>query len=76
MDRLERAVRALVGSQHRLEQENASLRSDVEGKSRKIRELDERLLEANQRRVEVGKRIDELIAQIDHLDAQSAALEP
>ena len=76
LDRLARAVRTLVENQQKREQQNVSLRSDVEQKKRRIRELEEQLLAANQRRVEVGKRIDELIAQIDHLDAQFATLEP
>ena len=76
LDRLARAVRTLVENHQEREQQNVSLRSDVEQKKRRIRELEEQLLGANQRRVEVGKRIDELIAQIDHLDAQFATPEP
>lgn len=76
MDRLERAIRELVDLQGQLDAQNASLRSELEQKNQRIRELDEQLLGANQRRVEVGKRIDELISQIDHLDSQFATREP
>jgi septal ring factor EnvC (AmiA/AmiB activator) len=70
LQRLERVVKALVGSHQRLQHENAALRADLDQNNRRIRGLDEKLLQANQRRQDVAKRIDELIAQIDHLGAQ------
>jgi DNA repair exonuclease SbcCD ATPase subunit len=70
LDRLERIVTKLVERQRRLERENATLRSDLDEKERRVRELDVGILEANQLRQDVAKRIDELITQIDHLGAQ------
>ena len=60
----------LVERQRRLERENATLRSELDEKHRRVRDLDVRILDANQRRQDVVKRIDELITQIDHLGAQ------
>ena len=60
----------LVERQRRLEHENATLRSELDGKHRRVRDLDVKILDANQRRQDVVKRIDELITQIDHLGAQ------
>lgn len=60
----------LVERQRRLERENVAMRSELDEKHRRLRDLDVRILEANQRRQDVVKRIDELITQIDHLGAQ------
>ena len=70
LERLERVVTKLVERQRRLERENATLRSDLDEKDRRVSDLDVRILDANQRRQDVVKRIDELITQIDHLGAQ------
>ena len=70
LERLERAVTALVEGHRRLERENAALRRVVDEKDHRIRQLDAGILHANQRRQDVTKRIDELIAQIDSLGAQ------
>lgn len=75
MDRLERAVQALVESHDRLRREGLTLRAEVARKERRVRELEEQLLDSNQRRQEAGKRIDELISQLDHLDARLARSE-
>ena len=75
MDRLERAVQALVQSHERLQREAGVLRAAAAEKERRIRELEEQLLDSNQRRQEAGKRIDELISQLDHLDARLARSE-
>lgn len=75
MDRLERAVQALVESHERLQREAGALRANAAEKERRIRELEEQLLDSNQRRQEAGKRIDELISQLDHLDARLARSE-
>jgi chromosome segregation ATPase len=63
-------VTKLVERQRRLERENATLRSELDERQRRVRDLDVRILDANQRRQDVVKRIDELITQIDHLGAQ------
>jgi chromosome segregation ATPase len=76
LDRLERAVEALVDQNARLRLERDSQRGEVEGLLDRIRVLEGQIREANQRRQDVAKRIDELIAQIDSLDAQLAAAEP
>jgi chromosome segregation ATPase len=76
LDRLERAVRALVAQQEALRNELSSLRGDLGERNHRIRTLETQLLEANQRRQDTSKRIDELIAQLDQLDAQLASAEP
>jgi septal ring factor EnvC (AmiA/AmiB activator) len=75
LDRLERALQALVASHQRLQRENSDLRAHAHGTEQRVRELEEQLLDANQRRQEVGKRVDELISQLDHLDAELARSE-
>ncbi|MGH0032511.1 MAG: hypothetical protein ACQGVC_22185 [Myxococcota bacterium] len=75
LDRLERAIGALVEENARLREEAASLQHALDEKSGRVIALEGQLLEANQRRQDVAKRIDELIAQMDALDAQLAASE-
>lgn len=75
IDRLERAIGALVEENARLRGEVASLRHGIDQKAARVSSLEGELLEANQRRQDVAKRIDELIAQMDALDAQLAASE-
>ena len=75
LDRLERAIGALVEENARLREESATLRRSLERESGRVGALEGELLEANQRRQDVAKRIDELIAQMDALDAQLAAAE-
>jgi chromosome segregation ATPase len=70
LERLERAVTALIDSTDRLRQENRLLREQLTSKQQRIQALEGDLRHANQRRQDIAKRIDELIAQIDHLDAQ------
>jgi len=73
LNRLQRAVDALISQNERLREERAAMRSDLDEKSERILALEGEILEANQRRQDIGKRIDELIAQIDQLDAQLEA---
>lgn len=68
-NRLDRAVRALVGQQD-------ALREQVAHRDERIRRLEAQLLEANQRRQDTVKRVDDLISQLDALDEQLAGLEP
>lgn len=75
IDRLERAVAALVGENERLREECSVIRRQRDEKAGHILVLEGQLLEANQKRQDVAKRIDELIAQMDALDAQLAATE-
>ena len=70
LERLERAISALVEENARLRQAQADLRGDHDEKSKRILALEGQLLEANQRRQDVAKCLDELIAQMDSLDAQ------
>ena len=70
LDRLERAVTALIDSTAGLRQENRLLREQLGSRLQRIQALESELRHANQRRQDIAKRIDELIAQIDHLDAQ------
>jgi translation initiation factor 2B subunit (eIF-2B alpha/beta/delta family) len=63
-------VTKLIERHRQLVRENTTLRSALEEKYRRVRELDVKVLDANQRRQDVVKRIDELITQIDHLGAQ------
>jgi len=76
LDRLERAIEALVGENARLRRDRVGQRGEIEGMLDRIRVLEGQLREANQRRQDVAKRIDELIAQMDSLDAQLATAEP
>ena len=73
LDRLERAVAALIERGRRLQAENSQLCSELEERDRRISTLDERVLEINQHRQDAIKRIDDLIAQMDQLDAQLSA---
>jgi chromosome segregation ATPase len=66
-------VKTLVEKYRALQGENASLRTELEGRDSRIRSLDDRILEMNQSRQDAAKRIDDLIAQIDHLDARFGA---
>lgn len=70
LDRLDRAVSALIESTDRLRQENRLLREQLASKVQRVQALEGELRNANQRRRDVAKRIDELIVQIDHLEAQ------
>jgi septal ring factor EnvC (AmiA/AmiB activator) len=70
LDRLERAVTALIDSTERLREENRNLREQLASRVQRIQALEGDLREAHQRRKDIAKRIDELIGQIDHLDAQ------
>ena len=70
LDRLERAVSALIESSDRLRQENRLLREQLASKAQRIQALESDLRNSNQLRRDIAKRIDELIVQIDHLDAQ------
>ena len=70
LERLERAVSALIDSSERLREENRSLREQLASRVQRIQALDGDLREAHQRRMDIAKRIDDLIGQIDHLDAQ------
>jgi len=69
-DRLEKVVAALVEAHQQALLRNEELRSELDEKNQRLRQLESKLLDANQRRQDVAKRIDELIAQIDQLDAQ------
>lgn len=73
LERLERAVAALIEQNRRLRQECSDLRGRLQQSSARAGNLEGQLREANQRRRDVAKRIDELIAQIDQLDAQLEA---
>ena len=75
LDRLERAILALVEDHARLREERAAMRRSLEERSARITRLEGELLEANQRRQDVAKKLDELIAQMDALDAQLASAE-
>lgn len=70
LDRLERAVAALIEVSERLRGENRALREQVASRAQRIQTLESELRHANQRRQDIAKRVDELIAQIDHLDVQ------
>ena len=70
LERLERAVSALIDSSERLREENRSLREQLASRVQRIQTLEGDLREAHQRRKDIAKRIDDLIGQIDHLDAQ------
>ncbi len=72
MDRLERAISALVESHDEFRKENAGLRTALAEGGQRIRALDSELIAANQRRRDAYKRIDELIAHLDQLDVQFA----
>ena len=72
IDRLERAIVALVESDGQLRDENARLRRGLSEGERRIRALDSNLIAANQRRQDAHKRIDELMAHLDQLDEQLA----
>jgi septal ring factor EnvC (AmiA/AmiB activator) len=63
-------VRTLVEKYRVIQGENASLRTELEGRDSRIRSLDDQILEMNQTRQDAAKRIDDLIAQIDQLDAR------
>lgn len=76
LDRLERALSALVDQNARLREESAALRHALDDRGERIRALEGQLLDANQRRQDVIKRVDELIAQMDALDAQLEQAEP
>ncbi len=62
LERLQRAIAALVERFRALSAENQQLRAQLE-------QRDDRLRELNQRRQDTAKRIDDLVAQIDELDA-------
>lgn len=72
LDRLERALTALIEQNGQLRDERNGLRQDLQRSMARVATLEGQLLDANQRRKDVAKRIDELIAQIDQLDAQLA----
>ena len=63
---------ALVEAHRHALLRNEELRTELDEKSQRIRQLETKVLDVNQRRQDVTKRIDELIAQIDQLDAQLA----
>lgn len=75
LDRLERAIAALVQDNARMREEAGALRHSLDERAARIVRLEGELLEANQRRQDVAKRIDELISQMDALDAQLASAE-
>ena len=75
LDRLERAIVALVEENARLRQERSDLRRSLDERAARIVRLEGELLDANQRRQDVAKRIDELISQMDALDGQLASAE-
>ena len=66
-------MKTLVEKYRALQGENASLRTELEGRDSRIRSLDDQILEMNQNRQDAAKRIDDLIAQIDHLDGRFGA---
>jgi septal ring factor EnvC (AmiA/AmiB activator) len=66
-------VRSLVEKYRVIQGENASLRTELDGRDSRIRSLDDQILEMNQSRQDAAKRIDDLIAQIDQLDARFGA---
>ena len=70
LDRLERAVSALIEGVDRLRQENRQLREQLATRAQRIQALENDVRHANQRRQDVAKRVDELIGQIDQIDAQ------
>jgi regulator of replication initiation timing len=69
LDRLERAVRALVEERVRLRSENESIREELEA----VRGLQERLLAESQLRQDALKRIDDLVGLIEQLDPTLAS---
>ena len=71
-DRLEQVVTALVEAHQQALLRNDELRSELDEKKQRIRQLESKVFDVNQRRQDVTKRIDELIAQIDQLDSQLA----
>ena len=75
-DRLEQVVTELVAAHRQTLEQNALLRTELDERVRRIRELEDVVLESNQKRQDVIKRVDELIAQIDQLDAQLAHPKP
>jgi septal ring factor EnvC (AmiA/AmiB activator) len=70
LDRLERAVGALLERARHVQAENAALRARLGERDVRIETLEQELREQHQRRQDVIKRIDDLIGQIDHLDGQ------
>lgn len=70
VERLELALRALVGRVRLLLRENRRLREELDDRERRLRSLDERLFEMSQRRQDVAKRIDDLITTVEQIEAR------
>lgn len=70
LDRLERAVSALIDLTERARAENQRLRAELAARGQRIQTLESDLRHANQRRQDAIKRVDDLIAQIEQLDAE------
>ncbi len=73
LDRLERAIRALIEQQNALRDENDELRGEVEARDVTMHGFEERLLAETQRRQDAVKRIDDLVGLIEQLDPTLAA---
>ena len=73
--RLERAVSLLLDERLRLQNENATLRDQLEEGNQRLGRLDEELLDLNQRRRDAMKRLDDVIAQLDELETRVASRE-
>ncbi|MDJ0869772.1 MAG: cell division protein ZapB [Myxococcota bacterium] len=73
LDRLERAIRALVERCRVLHAERARLEGELAERDERIEALEAQVREQNQKRSDVAKRIDELISQLEHLDSRAGA---
>ena len=70
LERLERALGALLNRYRAVQEENRKLGRALEEREGRVRTLDGQLLEMNQRRQDAAKRIDDLLSQIDRIDAE------
>jgi septal ring factor EnvC (AmiA/AmiB activator) len=73
VDRLERAVLALVERHAALRDQNQKLARDVAERDRRIATLEAELRRQSQTRREVVARIDALVGQIDQLEGRLVA---
>ena len=68
LERLERAVRALIEQQEALRDETDELRGELSSRDATVHALEERLLAESQRRQDAVKRIDDLVGLIQQID--------
>lgn len=70
IDRLERAMRALIDRYTLLRREHGALQRTLAERDTRLRTMDARLRELNQARQDAVKRIDDLVSQLERVEEQ------